>query len=195
LSSDEEEVEDEDEVDEADEGDSQEEDEDEDDEEEEEEVEPERPAGQHTRFDHDLADMLTPPRTSGRCGRTPFDGQAVSPIASSAVPGVSLAGDVADVLETGPVVDTKEIVEDVQESAEEDEEAEQPLEGGYPFSPMAIIESEPGVQPIAEDAPTDASSVIESSIQGQVDGFNTVETAHQTVDIDVEAQQYEIEIE
>jgi hypothetical protein len=164
--------------------DEDEEEEDEDEEEEEEEVEPARPAGLHTHFDYDMKDILTPPHSANRSrtGRTPATGQPESPT-------VKLAGPVGV-----PEVNTSEEVEPVgneeaeetQERIEEDEGAEQDLQGGYPFSPMAVIDSD---LPITEEDIPEPQVQVESATQAP--GEIVIGT---TEEVEVE-QLYEPEIE
>jgi hypothetical protein len=153
-------------------------------EEEEEEIEPERPAGQHTRFDLDMGDMLTPPRTSSRSsGRTPIPSQPISPAAK--FDGPVIAPTIGN-------IDANE-GEEVEEGSEDNEEidAEQPLEGGYPFSPMAVIDSEPEIQPITEVDPVELGSPVNATeTAGEITMTET------TDDIEPEEPcQVEVEIE
>lgn len=140
-------------------GDEDDEEDEEDEDEEEEEVEPTRPAGIHTHFEHDMKDILTPPRSvsRSRSGLTPGTSQPESPT-------VRLAEilTVPDINPEEAEVVNEEEAEVTQERIEEDEGTEQDLQGGYPFSPMAVVDSE---LPIIEEDLPEAKSPVEPSIQ------------------------------
>jgi len=166
-----------------DKADEEEEEDEEEDEEEEEEVEPTRPAGLHTHFEHDMKDILTPPHSASRSrsGRTPATSQPESPT-------VRLAEPVA-VPEVNPEeveAVTSQKAEDTQERIEEEEGAEQDLQGGYPFSPLAVIDTD---LPITEEDIPEPQVPVELSTQAPEEAvIDTTET------IEVE-QPYEPEIE
>jgi hypothetical protein len=164
--------------------DEDEEEEEEEEDEEEEEVEPARPAGLHTHFDYDMKDILTPPHSANRSrtGRTPATGQPESPTVRLAEPfGVPEVNTSEEVEPVG-----NEEAEETQERVEEDERAEQDLQGGYPFSPMAVIDSD---LPITEENIPEPQVPVESSSQAPEEVV--MET---TEDVEVE-QPYEPEIE
>jgi hypothetical protein len=164
--------------------DEDEEEEEEEEDEEEEEVEPARPAGLHTHFDYDMKDILTPPHSANRSrtGRTPATGQPESPTVKLAEPvGVPEVNTSEEVEPVG-----NEEAEETQERVEEDERAEQDLQGGYPFSPMAVIDSD---LPITEENIPEPQVPVESSSQAPEEVV--MET---TEDVEVE-QPYEPEIE
>lgn len=99
-----------------------------------------------------MKDVLTPPHTSRSSGRTPIPNQPESPTHGQS--------ENVDTPELGVEGNTIAIDEDEEssEGAKEGVAVEAPLEAGYPFSPMGVIEAD---LPIAADMPLDPQPPVD----------------------------------